>query len=551
MEELLSLEEASKMLGVKPATLRKWDNEGRLNAIRIGSRRDRRYKKSQIDKIISHSTEAVYDIQELDGAMHSFFGYIESFIGGLKENYGRGMSRHLLVSENGHVKVAYSYEELMELGEFISKRLLEDPIFAEKIVAECNYCFEQSDLLIKECRQEKRSLLEFLEKTEAIYKKGLSWSMLIEPLDAFLLKAIKNKITLDAQEATSIFGILSTPLAESFVMRQQKAIAQLAQLISKDAALLCIFKDLSAEDIENKIKGSEIEKKINEVCREFYWWKADYIRYIPLTALDVIAYVQEKLSKGTDLSKEIYKLDHYLEELKKAKASAIERICPDEELTHWLWIINAIGPLHDARKEWFLKMQAVFEMILDEISALRNISQDILRYCSPTELRSLVMGEEIDLESISRREKYCVMISDIEGHTIIYGGEAKKIEEEELGFGKNELVNLVKGTAVSFGTVSGRARVVYSSEEARQKIKPGDILVTSMTRPDFVPFMEIAAAIVTNEGGITCHAAILSRELQIPCVVGTRIATRVINDGDIIEVNGTHGIIYILERAVK
>ena len=69
-----------------------------------------------------------------------------------------------------------------------------------------------------------------------------------------------------------------------------------------------------------------------------------------------------------------------------------------------------------------------------------------------------------------------------------------------------------------------------------------------MTTPDFVTAMKRAAAIVTNEGGILCHAAVVSREFGIPCVVGTKIATKAIRTGDFIEVDGNKGIIRILKR---
>jgi phosphoenolpyruvate synthase/pyruvate phosphate dikinase len=65
----------------------------------------------------------------------------------------------------------------------------------------------------------------------------------------------------------------------------------------------------------------------------------------------------------------------------------------------------------------------------------------------------------------------------------------------------------------------------------------GNILVCPMTLPDYVPAMKKARAIITNEGGITCHAAIISRELKIPCIVGTKIATQVLKDGDRVEVD--------------
>ncbi|MFA6099944.1 MAG: PEP-utilizing enzyme [Patescibacteria group bacterium] len=75
----------------------------------------------------------------------------------------------------------------------------------------------------------------------------------------------------------------------------------------------------------------------------------------------------------------------------------------------------------------------------------------------------------------------------------------------------------------------------------------GDVLVASMTRPEMLPAMKKASAIVTDEGGVTCHAAIVSRELNIPCVIGTKIATTMIKDGDRVEVNATQGIVRIIK----
>jgi len=69
-----------------------------------------------------------------------------------------------------------------------------------------------------------------------------------------------------------------------------------------------------------------------------------------------------------------------------------------------------------------------------------------------------------------------------------------------------------------------------------------------MTRPDYITGIRQAAAIVTNEGGITCHAAIVARELGIPCVIATKIATEVLKDGDIVEVNANHGVVTLLNK---
>ncbi len=109
---------------------------------------------------------------------------------------------------------------------------------------------------------------------------------------------------------------------------------------------------------------------------------------------------------------------------------------------------------------------------------------------------------------------------------------------------------LLKGLGVSPGVASGPANVVLNAKEI-SKVKKGDILVTEMTTPDWVPVMKVSSAIVTNSGGKTCHAAIVSRELGIPCVVGTNNATEVLAGAGEISVDGATGVIYqgVIARA--
>jgi pyruvate, water dikinase len=101
---------------------------------------------------------------------------------------------------------------------------------------------------------------------------------------------------------------------------------------------------------------------------------------------------------------------------------------------------------------------------------------------------------------------------------------------------------LVAGLGASAGTASGPVRVLTSPDES-SRLAQGEVLVASMTSPDWVPAMRRAAALVTDGGGITCHAAIVSRELRIPCVVGTRTATTVLRDGEMVTVDGATGIV--------
>ena len=122
-------------------------------------------------------------------------------------------------------------------------------------------------------------------------------------------------------------------------------------------------------------------------------------------------------------------------------------------------------------------------------------------------------------------------------------GGAKEGAGTPAGKEKGSEEALLRGFGASPGVSAGVARILHGPAEM-DKLKPGEILVTTMTTPDMVPAMSRAAAIVTDEGGMTCHAAIVSRELGVPCVVGTREATKLISDGSEVTVDGKTGSVY-------
>jgi len=119
----------------------------------------------------------------------------------------------------------------------------------------------------------------------------------------------------------------------------------------------------------------------------------------------------------------------------------------------------------------------------------------------------------------------------------------KKVDDERAGIQEEAGKIILKGETASAGVYSGRVKIVKDPSELG-KIEKGDILVTTMTTPDMVPAMQRAGAIVTNEGGMTCHAAIVSREMGTPCIVGTEHATEVLKDDEIITVHASRGVIY-------
>ncbi|MBI3631959.1 MAG: hypothetical protein HY225_00730 [Candidatus Vogelbacteria bacterium] len=110
--------------------------------------------------------------------------------------------------------------------------------------------------------------------------------------------------------------------------------------------------------------------------------------------------------------------------------------------------------------------------------------------------------------------------------------------------------NEIKGAVAYAGTCRGIVRIIYGPQEFVQ-IKKGDILVTSMTKPSFAPIFPLLKAIITDEGGTLSHAAIISRELKIPCIISTKIATQVLKDGDMVEVDTEKGVVRKINAGIN
>ncbi|GAI07823.1 unnamed protein product, partial [marine sediment metagenome] len=125
----------------------------------------------------------------------------------------------------------------------------------------------------------------------------------------------------------------------------------------------------------------------------------------------------------------------------------------------------------------------------------------------------------------------------------VHAVKIKKVYEQYRIDSKNKEPIL---TGIAIGSKIGRGRVRVISDVSKIKnFKEGEVLVTKMTDPDWVPIMRLASAIITDEGGKTCHSAIISREFGIPCIVGTEKATKILKTGQEVTVDCTKGRIFL------
>ncbi len=137
-------------------------------------------------------------------------------------------------------------------------------------------------------------------------------------------------------------------------------------------------------------------------------------------------------------------------------------------------------------------------------------------------------------------KKFCVYYAEKGVDKVFLRKQAKELAQQtQRDIGAEAEIS---GQTGCVGRAIGVVKKIFRPE-GMGKMKKGDILVSIATDPDIVPAMKKAAAIVTEQGGVTSHAAIVSREMNIPCVIGTKIATKVLNDGDKVEVDANKGIV--------
>lgn len=166
------------------------------------------------------------------------------------------------------------------------------------------------------------------------------------------------------------------------------------------------------------------------------------------------------------------------------------------------------------------------------------------------ELATYLKSGILPREDLLRKRYKFSLVSSRKGKSEVYTGiKAKQIiKGKQLEEIKLKQVKSFKGQIAHKGRHQGIVRIVLNNREAG-KLKKGEVLVTAMTRPEWISGIKKSGAIITEVGGVLCHAAIISRELKIPCVIGTKIATKVLKRGDMVEVDANRGIVKLKKRA--
>jgi len=389
----------------------------------------------------------------------------------------------------------------------------------------------------------QKEMLEYYNKLVELSKEWWKYGSIGEDkglvVEEKIVPLLMKNHKISGEEAFEYSSDMTMPLELSIFSKERIAFLD-----------LCIKAKINPKLIEKKDK--KYFSELLNYSKKYFYARTSFYETINLDTENLIKIINETNTKTTleSLKEEQIKLSTGIKHLREKQKQHKKKLTPTKEESDYLWYFTHMHIWMDERKISMMKHASYLFNLMNEVAERNKTNYNNIALLTLDELRELILGEEINFTEIEKRK---------EGLFFIYKGN------ETLRFyGKDalELIQAIPNKAQSKDTlhgaiackgngeiIKGKARIVHNP--SKDIFNEGEILVTTMTRPEFVPIMKKALAIITDEGGLTSHAAIVSRELGIPCIIGTKSATKVLNDGDMVEVNANHAVVTILEKAKK
>lgn len=316
-------------------------------------------------------------------------------------------------------------------------------------------------------------------------------------------------------------GILSERLMRSLLARYPAATDALPYLFKNSYQSFMLKSEQTLARIKSVRNVEPRQRLIEKYKKDFFYIRTNYWHGPRVDSKFVLERVKD---------------------LKPAEKSFVSRsrlkLMPWEKQVIELLKINEA--IRDKRKQINLIGSYMMFRFIDELAKRRKIKVSLAKRAFWFEFGDLLLNTKKILPRLMKRQGFCAGYD--QGRSFYLDYLAIK-DRSGLTAGSQE----VSGTPAAPGSCKGYVRLVMTGRDF-ENFKKGEILVTTMTRPEFLPVMKKASAIITDEGGLTCHAAIIAREIKIPCVIGTKNATRLLHNRDLVEVDATRGIIKILKK---
>jgi len=383
--------------------------------------------------------------------------------------------------------------------------------------------------------------LRFLDST----KKWIEYASIGEDkwqiIEEEFVPEFSKKNNLKISECKNILAIISHPETPSaFKLERQKVL---------EICLYLIENPKIRQAVQNKnyalaLSDKELMVKANEYINKFFWIKTDFYSTEHLTPESLLADLGKELKKGEEkIHEERRELNENIAEVIKKKEQIISKFKLTNKEKRVFRLLELCVVWHDTRKEEMMKQFHYIFSIFEDISKMMGMSYKGFSALSSEEFEAFLQTGQI---ASKKPEKMFVVFEKGKKINFFSGELADKMLSAVY---KVDFKKELSGMVASHGNkdkLTGRIKIVFDPRHA--SFKKGEILVTSMTRVEFMPLMSKAKAIITNEGGIACHAAIVSRELNLPCIIGTKTATKVLKSGNWVEMDLDKGRVKIIKQ---
>ncbi len=363
-------------------------------------------------------------------------------------------------------------------------------------------------------------------------------------LEDFLNAFVSERLN-DAQKAEAVVAALK------FATQPTHEVHNLLRLLELGAEVQASVPDyeewirLDADSLTGRIAGQfgKIQELIDAYRQDFGWMGRMYYAGQPESARDVVIRLQNGL-KG-DCAKRLLDMKNHRTRQMRERDAAIEALGKDSDARDLADVVSKYLYLRSYRLDVFFMAHERELPKLSRVAAKIGLSDvdELIHLTWQEIIEGLEGGIGTDaLQSRARERREGFRFETRLGVTEWF---ASGVSEGRPARDESQNHEALKGVTACGGRVRGRVRVVLN-DLSMVEMRPGEILVTTMTTPSLMLAVEKAAAIVTDEGGMLCHAAIVSRELNIPCVIGTESATRTLKTGDTVDVDATSGIVKLV-----
>jgi len=363
-------------------------------------------------------------------------------------------------------------------------------------------------------------------------------------LKDYLSKNLPKKIQYEA------YTIFTSPIENSFAMDQEMDLLLLADELFQSEECKSIFLENESKNIPSKLKqlNSIYYNKLKEHAQKHGW--VYYVYAGPAFGVTQFAeFLKEMLNKGIDPKAERNRKIKERKNLIKKRKEYLKKLNPTKNDKIIIELVSTYVLAKPRRKDYQSRSYHHLEKFYVEVAKRLNTTLELARSSTQEQIYNAILAGKIDKEKLKEQYKKHLCYTDNNKVVVLSGNNAQNFADINITQEKFEIESseFIMGNTAFSGKAKGIVKVINDSS-TMEKMESGNILVSVATTPNIVPAMKKASAIITDEGGLTCHAAIVSRELEVPCVVGTKFASKVLKDGDLVEVDANKGIIRIIKK---